>query len=138
MASKVEVKTGGPLRVWDREDSQLVVAEMHRRIVLRTRGEHVGADGRPFRPYANPKRKGKPAGPVDLTRSGAMIDTLAERATDTRASLTATVPYARRQDMMRPWLGFTEAELDALFRSLVLPEVDEAIRESNSKAVVNG
>lgn len=133
MSSKVTVKTGSPLRVWDRRDSRIVVDEMSRRVIARTQSAHVGADGRPFRPYADGRDE-----PVDLTQTGAMLGTMAEQVNDTGARLTATVPYARAVDRLRPWLGFTEAELDALFDGTVLRLVDEAIVAANKEARING
>jgi hypothetical protein len=131
--SKVEVDIGKPLIAWTQADSDLIAAELKREIIDRTRNEHIGADGQPFRPYINKKRNGKPAGPVDLTRSGKMLDNISARGTPQKAILRTTVTYASRQDRSRPWFGFTEAELDALLERIILPIIDKRLDESSGK-----
>jgi hypothetical protein len=144
MAGEVTVDVGQPLVVWTQADSQLVADAMRERIIRRTREEHTGADGKPFRPYKNKRRKGAPAGPVDLTRSGKMLNDTTARGTPKRAAVRSAPPssdaskYSHIQDRQRPWFGFTESEVDEhIMRAVVEPLIDEHLKEASASGGEN-
>lgn len=132
---KVDVDVGARLQVWTVRDSEQVAEAMRARIVTRTRDESTGADGKPFAPFARSKSKGVDRGPVRLTRSGALLDTLKTRATPARATVNATQKYAWLQNRLREFMGFSD-DIEDIWKAVVLPAIEKHMAAANSTRTI--
>ena len=96
-------------------------------------GSGLSADGEPFRPYsarhaAARAARGLPVDRVDLRFTGRMLGGLvAGDASETEVTIRTAVDYAARVDADRPFIGVTEAEIDAVLMPIVEAHVDEAL-----------
>jgi hypothetical protein len=138
--SSVKVETGKRLgTLWTKEDGQALADKFRTRLIVRTRERHIGADGRPFKPYARDYKIKDGRDAVDLTKTGKLLDQIAARVTPQRFALHPSVPYAKRQDDMRPFFGFTEDEMEEFFQAEVVPSVDAHLLPcSSDTGVANG
>jgi len=138
-ATKVDVDVGKPLIIWVKDDSVVVAEAMRARLVARTRQLHTGADGQKFTPYARPYKDHPDLAAVNLTKTGAMLDTLKKKATKTRAEVVPTLTHAFIQNARRPWIGFTEQEIDSLLMTaVILPIIDQHLADADEEAGRNG
>lgn len=94
--------------LWTEGDSRDLGAEVLATVSARTAAGR-GADGKPLRPLAD-------GSPSKLRRSGRLQASLEVEASGTRASVVATVPYARHVEAQgRPFLGLTPTEAAGVF-----------------------
>jgi len=130
--ASIKVITGKPMTVWTAEDSKDIGTDIETKIDKRV-DAGVDVNGKAFKPYsaAYAKRKGKTQ--VNLTDTGAMMNSLGTTADVDGATISVSPAYAKYVDAGRSFMGLSQAEVDEVMRE-VERLYDEHVAAANKGA----